>query len=399
MKAHFYIAKRYLFSKSGNNAINNIIAIASLGVIIVSAAFIIVLSGFSGIRTFNLDLIKLTDPELKISPQKHKTFIFSDSLAQILEKEKFLKNYTKVIEEKVFINFENKQKIAKLKGVDSNYYKVIRLDTLVFMGQTPKPMSSELMLGMTLANDLSFTLSDNEIQSIDIIVPKPGKGIITDPRKSFNEKYFFPVGIFQTSADFDKMYLYADIGAVQKLLSYSDDRISSIEIKTSDIRYIDKLKKSLQKKLADKFVVKDRKDQNPLIFKMLNNENLMTYLVLSLILLLALFNITGSIMMIIINKKNNINTLQQLGLDFSDIKKIFLIQGFSMTAISGIIGLVIGLVFVIWQDKAPFLFIPQTTMPYPVEFHFYNVLWVLVTIAVMGLISTYIAVKSLRPSK
>jgi len=396
LKTHFYIARRYLFSKSGNNAINNIIAIASLGVVIVSAAFIIVLSGFSGIRTFNLDLIKLTDPELKILPKKHKNFIFSDSLSHILSNEKYIENYSKILEEKVFINFENKQKIAKLKGVDSNYYKIIRLDTLVFMGNTPQPMTSELMIGMTLANDLSFTLSTNEIQSIDIMVPKPGKGIITDPRKSFNEKYFFPVGVFQTSADFDQMYLYTNIGAVQKLLSYPNNRISSIEIKSKNPQYIESLKKSLQKKLDNKFIVKNRKDQNPLIFKMLNNENLMTYLVLSLILLLALFNITGSIMMIIINKKSNIITLQQLGLNFFDIKKIFLIQGFGMTSISGVIGLIIGLVLVIWQLKFPFLYIPQTTMAYPVELHLYNILWVLLTITVMGLISTYVAVRSLR---
>jgi len=132
---------------------------------------------------------------------------------------------------------------------------------------------------------------------------------------------------------------------------------------------------------------------------MLNTENLMVYFVFALILILALFNIIGTIMMIIIDKKENIQSLRVLGFDFSEIKKIFMIQGFAMTLLSGIIGLFLGLILVYIQQIHPFLYIPETNMPYPVEIHLSNILYVLLTILVMGGISTYIAVLSLNKSQ
>jgi len=389
-----FIAKRYLFSKSGNNAINIIVKVASFGVMIVSAAFIIVLSGFSGIRTFNLDLIKMTDPELKITPKQGKTFIFNDNLKNILSGEKNIDAYSKVISEKVFINYNDKQRIAKLKGVDSNYYKVIPLENALFAGDIPEANTDALLLGLSLANELSFMLSGNQYETINIMVPKPGKGIITDPRKAFNSKYFIPVGIFQTTPEHENTFLFSDISAARQLLNYKPGQISAVEIKTTNPELIPVIQKKLKKLLGKQFYVKNRKQQNVLIYRMLNTENLMVYFIFALILLLALFNIIGTIMMIIIDKKDDIQTLNVLGLDIAEIKKVFLIQGLSMTVLSGIFGLILGLILVFIQLKYPFLYVPQTNMPYPVEIHLSNIVWVLLTILFLGALSTYIAVVS-----
>jgi len=394
-----FIAKRYLFSKSGNNAINVIVKVASFGVMMVSAAFIIVLSGFSGIRTFNLDLIKMTDPELVVFPAKGKTFQFTDDLQKTLQEVAGIKSYAKVVEEKVFINYNDKQKIAKIKGVDSNYTQVIPLDSLLIVGHLPQAGTDELLLGVTLANELSFMLSGNNYEMINLMVPKPGKGLITDPRKAFNSKYFRPVGIYQTTPDHDNTYLYTALQAAQELLHYQPNQISAVEIKTVNPEQITLVQEALKKSLGENYVVKNRKELNQLIYKMLNTENLMVYFIFVLILLLALFNIIGTIMMIIIDKNDNIKTLRVLGLDFEEIKKIFMLQGFAMTVLSGLVGLVLGLGLVLWQYFQPFLYIPQTNMPYPVEFHGYNIIWVLLTILFMGAISTYIAVLSLKKEK
>jgi len=389
-----YISKRYLFSKSNNNAINAIVKVASIGVFFASVAFIIILSGFSGIRTFNLDLIKLTDPELIIKPAKGKSFVFTDTIKTILQKDKHIHAYSKVLEEKVFINFENKQKIAIMKGVDSMYYHIFPLDSMIVMGSLPDKKAADFVIGISLANELSMMVGGN--QFVEIMVPKPGKGMITDPRKAFHSKSFMPVGVYKISVDHDAVYLYTNLNSVQKLLHLPNNAVSQIEIKTNDIKNIENVKLALRKQLGNAYFVYNREEQNPLIFKMLNTENLMTYFVLALILLLALFNIIGSIMMIIIDKKNNISTLKQLGMTEQKVKKIFFIQGFSMTMISGLAGLTIGLIIIYMQEVHPFFFLPQSNTAYPVELHFSNVLWVFLTLIFMGLFSTYIAVKSLK---
>jgi len=391
-----YIAQRYLLSKSGNNAINVIVYIASIGIFFASAAFIIVLSGFSGIRTFNINLIKLTDPELEIAGTKGKSFLFNDQIAKILEENKQIYAYSKSLEEKVFINYNDKQKIAKIKGVDSNYYKIIPLDTAVFMGNWIEPETAQIAVGVSLANELSMGISQGIENSLTLMVPKPGKGMITDPRKAFRSMSFFPVGIYQSSPDHDAIFLYSSLEAAQRLLGYEKNQISGIEIKLKDQRSTENVKNELKNKLKNQFVVKNREEQNPLIFKMLNTENLMTYFILALILILALFNIIGSILMIIIDKKDNIITLRQIGLNTKEIKKIFMTQGLGMTWISGFTGMLFGLMIIFIQLKKPFLLIPQTNMPYPVEFHLSNIFVVALTLGLLGFFSTLIAVRSIK---
>ena len=396
LKPLLFFSKRYLFSKSDNKAINIIVYIASLGVFFASAAFIIVLSGFSGIRTFNLNLLKLTDPDLVIRPEKGKFFKFNDDLNTILNEEKEIKSFSKTLEEKVFIDFRHKQKIGQLKGIDSNFYKVIPLDTTVFLGDIPRPDSNEVLVGVGMANELSLILSSGERpEVIKIMVPKPGKKLISNPRKAFLSKYFFPVGVYQTSSDHDKIYLYAPIEQTRQLLKLPPGMVSQIEIKASNAENIPLLKERLQKKLPA-YKVLNRQELNPLIFKMLNTENLMTYFILLLILILAIFNIIGSLIMIIIDKKENIQTLKVLGMDLDDIKKIFLIQGVSMTMISGIAGLIFGLLLIFLQLHFPFLYIPQTSLAYPVEIHLSNIMAVLLTLFILGFLSAYIASKRIK---
>ena len=389
-----YISQRYLFSKSGNNAINIIVKIASFGVLMVSAAFIIVLSGFSGIRTFNVNLIKMTDADIKITPKTGKSFVLDKKLTQFLKHDKAIQNFAKVIEEKVFINYNDKQKIAKIKGVDSNYYHVINLDSTLISGHLPTPGTIEMLMGVSMANDLSFMLSNNP-EMIQLFVPKPGKGFITDPRKAFYEKYFVPVGIFQTTPEHDQIYLYTTLRAARQLLHYQPEQITSIEIKVQPNQIIS-LQKRLQNHFGKQLYIRNRQQLNKLLYKMLNTENLMVYFIFALILLLALFNIVGTIIMIIIDKKDNIHTLRVLGLDRSEIKKIFMIQGLGMTVLSGLVGLIFGLVLIGIQKFQPFLYIPQTDMPYPVEFHWSNILYVLLTILFMGTFATLIGISKIE---
>ncbi len=394
-----FISKRYLFSKSGNNAINVIVKIASFGVLIVSAAFIIVLSGFSGIRTFNLNLIKMTDPDIKITAKKGKFFTFTEELSDFLKKDPAVKAYTKCAEEKVFVLYQKKQKIAKLKGVDRNFNHVVPIDSTLIAGQMPQPGSNELLLGVSLANDLSYMLSGNTYDFIQLLVPKPGKGLITDPRKAFKAQNFLPVGIYQTTPDHDQIYLYTSLKAAQDLLDMAPDQISSVAIAIKQPEQMTDFQKRLQYKFGESLNIRNRQQLNKLLYKMLNTENLMVYFIFTLILLLALFNIIGTIIMIIIDKSQNIETLRILGLTPAEVKQIFMIQGFSMTLMSGLAGMILGLILVGFQQLFPYLYIPQTNMPYPVEFRWTNVLWVVLTIIFMAGFATYIALLKLDRDK
>ncbi len=396
MRPVLFFSKRYLFNKSSNNAINIIVYIASLGVFFASAAFIIVLSGFSGIRTFNINLLKLTDPDLLITPSKGKHFIFNDSLKKILNNEKYISHFSTTLEEKVFIDYHSKQKIAKIKGIDSNFFKVIPLDSMIFLGSAPQHGTNELLIGVGLANELSIILSSgSNPEVVKIMVPKPGKGIIRDPRKAFSSDYFFPDGIYQTSSDHDKIYMYAPIDKVRNLLELKPGEVSQIEIKVEDKPKLPEVEEYLKKNLHP-FKILNRQEQNPLIFKMLNTEHLMTYFILLLILILAIFNIIGTLIMIIIDKKENIFTLKVLGMETADIRKIFLYHGISMTFISGIGGLLAGLSLIYFQLKKPFLYIPETSLPYPVEIHLSNVIIVILTLLTLGFLSALIAARRIK---
>ncbi len=397
MKPVLFFTKRYLFAKSNNNAINAIVFIASLGVFFASMAFIIVLSGFSGIRTFNLSLLKLTDPDIKIIPMQGKYFDFDNSLKKNLDSIQGISQYAKVLEDRVFIDYHNKQKVAKIKGVDSSFFRVIPLDTAIFIGENIDTRLNEALIGVGLANDLSIMVSNaNNPEVIQLIVPKRGQKYIRNPEKAFNRKYIFPVGVYQTSSDHDKFYIYTGLKLAQELLQLPEKRISQVEIKIDTLPHLDEIQSKLKKYLGKQFRVLNRQEQNPLIFKMLNTENLMTYFILSLILILALFNITGTIIMIILDKTEHIETLKILGFNQTDIRKIFLYQGILMTLVSGIAGLLVGLMIIWIQTKTPFLLIPQTNMAYPVEIHWTNILAVLITLLFLSFISTSIAIKRIQ---
>jgi len=187
-----YIAKRYLFTRSSNNAINIITLIAALGVIVGTFALFIVLSVFSGLKEFSLDFIRVSDPDLKVSIEKGKTFLFTDSISSILQDEK-IAHYSKVVEERAFFNYRDKSHIASIKGVDANYLLVNNIDTAIYIGEW---LDKEAMQTVVIGNGVSSTLSLGTydfIESLKVYVPKPGKGYINNPKTAFNQLNLQPV--------------------------------------------------------------------------------------------------------------------------------------------------------------------------------------------------------------
>ena len=395
MNFPLYIAKRYLFSKSSNNAINIITFIATLGVIVSTIALFVVLSVFSGLKDFSLSFIKTSDPDLKITSSHGKSFFFTDSLEQALVNDK-IAAYTNVVEERVFLSYGEKSHVASIKGVDSNYLFVNRLDTAIYYGNWVNyDRKYTVVVGSAISNSLSISSYDF-LETLKIAVPRPGKGYITNPKTAFSQVGVQTIGIYRLTDDIDKKFVYSNLSLAQELLNYKEDQISAIEIKV-DPEYNEKdLQKELMLSLGDRFEVKTRQQLNSVFYKMLNTENLVSYLVFTLILIIALFNVIGAIVMMIIDKRENLKTLFHLGSNVKEIRKIFVFQGFLLTFFGLLVGLVISVPFVLLQKKYGFIMITQS-LAYPVEFRLVNVIVVIVTLLFLGFLAAKIA--SARISK
>ena len=390
MNFPLYIAKRYLFSKSSNNTINIITIIATVGVIIGTLALIIVLSGFSGLRSFGEKLLNTSDPDIKITSAKGKSFDFNTHIETLLNNQKGIASYSKVIEERAFFEFNQKTHIAYIKGVDTDYIHVNRIDTNVYAGTW---LDKKIPLGIVIGNGISNTLSVGVfdfLEPLKIYVPKPGKGYVTNPKNAFKKINTQPIGIFVLTEELDKKFAFISLELAQELLSYSPEQISAIELKVSNSNERAQLITDLKNKLGNKFTIETREQLNAVFYKMLNTENLASYLIFTLILIIALFNVIGAIIMMILDKRDNLKTLYSIGASIKEIKRVFILQGFMLSVFGLFIGLSIGIILILLQKKYQLFMITQH-LAYPVELTFLNVLTVVVTILVLGFLASKIA--------
>ena len=388
MNVSFYIAKRYLFSKSSNNAINFITIIAAIGVIIGSAALFIVLSGFAGLKDFSLEFSTIVDPDLKVLSAKGKTFELTEKELTEINTLEDIASYSKIIEERVILNFENKNLIATLKGVDENYPKST-INSIIVQGSWFEPNTNQIVAGWGLSNNLSFGVFDYA-KTIKIYTPKPGKGQISSVKGAFNIINATNSGVFQINEALDNSYVFANIETAQHLLNYRDNQISAFEIQLKNPENLNLVKQQLIAVLGDKVIVKNRIQLNDALYKMLNTENLAVYLIFTLVLIIALFNVIGSIVMMILDKKKNLNTLFNLGATLKDIRRVFFLQGSLMTIIGGGLGLFIGFI-IIWFQEIFALIMITPSLPYPVSIKAINFLIVFATISFLGLMASKIA--------
>ena len=395
MKFPVFIAKRYLFTKSSNNAINIITLISAVSIIAGSAALFVVLSGFSGLKDFSLSFASIFDPDLKVLPASGKTIKFTSEQATELEDNPDIASYTQVIEERAFLEFRGKNHIAYIKGVDENYRSVNSIDSTLLYGNWITPEEPVAAIGFGISRILSLGVN-NYTDLLRVMGPRPGTGQITDPTQAFNSSQLVVSDIFQVNEELDQKYIFTNINYARKLLNYKDTTLSAIEIKINPNADPLKVQREVQQIFGPTTQVKTRFQLNDKLYKMLNAENLAVYLIFTLVLIIALFNLVGSIIMIIIDKKANIKTLHSLGASLKDIKKIYFLQGAMMSVFGGIIGLVLGSLIVGAQLQFQLKMITPT-LPYPMEFTLVNFLAVFLTISVLGILASYLAASTIRP--
>lgn len=389
MNLPFHIAKRYLFSKKKQNVVNIISLISVIGVTLGTMALVIVLSVFNGLNGLITDLYGSFDPDLKILPAKGKTFI-PDSTFDKIRKMENVVFYSEVLEENALLKYGNRQRPAVVKGVDEDFTLMTGMDTMMVEGNflLDSPKHQFTVLGYGVALDLGVGLTF--VDPIKFYVPKRNAKIGHNPMSAFNVKYLYPSGYFMIQAEFDAQYVLVPLSFARNLFSYKNE-VSAIELAINDADKIENVKSEIQEILGDKFKVKNRFELHDVLFKMMQTEKTAIFFILAFILIIASFNIIGSLTMLILDKKQDIATLRSMGANEKTIQKIFLMEGWLITLSGGILGISLGVIVCFLQKKFGFIKLSELggiLDSYPVEVHFSDIFIIFTTVVLIGYLAS-----------
>ena len=337
-----YIAKRYLFAKKSRNAINIISAVSVAGVAVGTMALIIILSVFNGLETMVNAIFNTFDPDIKITAAEGKTFIADTSRLKLLANVDGLSCYSLTIEENALLKYGDRQFIATIKGVDDNYAMVTNIDSSMWEGdfilRNDKGRSYAIP-GIGVAQYLGIRV--NFITPLNIIVIRNTGSTNINSENALKEKFIFPSGIFEVEKEYDSKYVYIPIEFARELTEI-EDGVSSVEIKFTDQADPRIIQKNIVKIFGKGFVVQNRYEQQEIFYKVMRSERLAIFFILTLILVIASFNIIGSLTMLIIEKERDIKILKSLGADNDLIRKIFIFEGWLISIIGAVAGIILG---------------------------------------------------------
>jgi len=372
--------------------VNVINFITFLVIVIGSAALFIVLSGFAGLKTFSLSFTNAFDPDLKALPATGKFFSISPEQEQQLSELNGVAIFSKEIEERVYLRHREKDDIASIKGVDSNYNQTTGIDSTLYFGDWNIDLQQGVA-GIGIINKLGLTINQAR-NPLSILAPKPGKGSISiqspaTANKLYNELPLIISGVFQVEENLDKKYIFIDLELAQALLEKDNTKVSGINFKLKPEINVFAIRDKINMVFGNKVVVKNRQELNGTLHRMLNTEQVATYLIFTLVLIIALFNVVGAIMMMILDKKQNSKTLYNLGVTVKELRRIYFVQGILVTTAGGIIGVLLGALLIGSQLLLGWVKIGP--IDYPVELNFMNVVIVLATIIVLGILASKIA--------
>lgn len=351
MKLSLYIAKRYLFAKKSRNAINIISAVSVAGVAVGTMALIIILSVFNGLETMVSSIFNTFDPDIKITASEGKTFVPDTTRLKLLAKVGGLSCYSLTIEDNALLKYGSREFIATIKGIDENYAMVSNIDSSMFEGDfilkndKGRPYA---IPGIGVAQYLGLRV--NFITPLEIIFPRKTGSTNFDAENSLNRKFIFPSGIFEVEKEYDSKFVYIPLDFARELTE-TEKGVSTIEIrfkKDADPRVT---QKDIAKIFGKGFTVRNRYEQQAIFYKVMRSERLAIFFILTLILIIASFNIIGSLTMLIIEKERDIEILKSLGADNNLIRKIFIFEGWLISIIGAFSGIILGFIICWLQHR------------------------------------------------
>ena len=401
MNFPFYIARRYLFSKKSTHAINVISGISVIGVAVASMALVVTLSVFNGFHDMVASLFTQMDPQLKITPVKGKTAPADDPILTKIRQLPQIEVATECLEDQALAVYNDRQVMVKLKGVDDNFDKLTHIREIL-EGDGEFGLHAADMyygipgLGVAYMLGMGYTYD----KPLQIYAPKrEGQIDITNPTDAFVEDELFSPGVVFSvqQGKYDKQYILTSVHFTRQLFQ-QEGMLSSLELRLKPGSDFDKVKAQIQQLAGDAYLVRDRYEQQDDTFRIMKIEKLIAYVFLSFILMIACFNIIGSLSMLIIDKRDDVITLHNLGASDSQIRRIFLFEGRIISAIGALVGIGIGLLLCWVQQQYGIVRLGNSegsfiVDAYPVSVHPWDVVLVFVTVLVVGFLAVWYPVR------
>ncbi len=395
MNFPLFIARRYFFSRKNTNVINIISFISIIGVAVGSFALIVILSVFNGMENIAISNFNSFDPEIKIVHTGNTNFdksLVSSKISEFTEIESI--SYT--LTENALVKYQDKQHPFKIKGVDSNFEKITGIDTMIIRGvfNVSEKDVPYAVIGYSVEYHLSVGIY--LMYPLNIYLPKRnGKISVINPETAFKKANIFPSGVYGIDKSIDD-YIIVPLNFLQKNADLKA-KCDAIDLKLKNDVNFEDVKEKLQAILGNNFIVKDRFQQHEFIYKVLKSEKSIVFLILIFILLIASFNIIGSIAMLILDKEHDIFILKSIGILNKNVKRIYIFEGWLISQTGVIIGIAIGVVVVWLQAKYGFITIGDGSEKfiinaYPVKFKMLDLVYVYFTVSAIGLLASYLPV-------
>ena len=394
MRFTSFIAKRYFFSKSKWNVVNIISVAATSVLIIASCSFFVVLSVFSGLKGFGSSYSLAFDADITIFSKNEKFFNYSSLLDTILGTSG-LKAYSLKVSEKVAVQNEGNTSFVKMIGVDDNYNSVYEIENLIETGKWLSEGSTinESVVSFDLADQLNLGLY-NYGGGINVLIPNLKKNSFFS--RPFNSSLYMVNGVFSSSDLEQKNTIYLPLDNARDLLGLDAGLVSSVGLKADEPSQIKNLVKSLKSTLTDNFFVKTREELDETYYKMIKSEEIILNLVMGLILVVAIFNSIGALIILVVEKQKDIEILKKIGAANKDIQVLFFKHGLFMTLSGGVLGLILGAIIVYIQQALGVIKLSGTQVPYPVNFEALNLLTVFLWVTIVGSLAAAVSVLSVK---
>lgn len=402
MNFPFYIAKRYLFSKKSHNAINVISAISVCGVALATLALVCTLSVFNGFQDLVATFFTAFDPQLKITAVKGKVFDGQDPRILQIRELPEVELCSESLEDNIMVQYQDKQTMAVLKGVEDNFDRLTPIDSILF-GRGELILHDEVVdhaiPGIQLLSTLGASI--RFLDPLEIYAPKRGAKVnLANPSTAFSTGQLFSSGlVFAVNQEkYDGSYILTSLRFARDLFQYTSE-VSAINLKLKPEADTDAVKEKIEQILGEDFCVSDRYEQQADTFRIMEIEKLISYLFLTFILVIASFNVIGSLSMLIIDKRDDVNTLRNLGANDNQIVRIFLFEGRMISFIGASLGVVLGL-FLCWLQQEYGLIALGSSGTfvvdaYPVSVHLTDIIVIFITVLAVGFLSVWYPVRFL----
>ena len=403
MNVSFYIARRYLFSKKSHHAINIISGVSVCGVAIATAALVCILSVFNGFQDMVAGLFTAFDPELKVVPKEGKFMKANTKELSLLRQDADVAVLTETLEDHALLMINNRQVMATVKGVEDSFEDLTGINNILIGDGVFELHADVIDYGIFGSNQLmQLGLPADFVSPLQVYAPRKGERMnLTDPRESLNQEELYSpkVGFMVKQNKYDSKYVITNIGFARRLFERPDE-VSAVEMRLRDGADVEQVKERLRKMLGEKYEVLDRYEQQEDTFKIMQIEKLISYIFLTFILMIACFNIIGSLSMLIIDKKQDAITLRNMGADEGQIRGIFMMEGRMICVLGAVIGIALGLGLCLLQQEFGLVRFGNSEGnyiidAYPVSVHVVDIVVVLLTVVVVGFVSVWYPVRHL----